>query len=293
MEPLQSPTADAVKPSQNRTIQNHLGEDVTVTNTDSLLLLCCLVSGLIDSTIYNGRNLSVMVMHASSDARTIDQPTAPSYRCKLVSRSIPLVPRMLWVSARGSLGHRTNKPYGWAKSLVSIVCFILGAFVFSRFCRYLNPMRRGTLVSSFLIQSTFILVTAAIIEAGVVDGSSPKVAQDIDWRQVIPIALLSFQSAGQMVGSRILNMSEIPTVVVTSVLCDFASDPRLTDPLRANAKRNRRLLGFFGILVGAVAGGWISNSAGQIQSVLWLAGGIKLLVTVSWMLWPRNQIMAV
>lgn len=99
MEQLQSPTADSVKPSKNRTIQNHLGEDVAVKNADSLLLLCCLVSGLIDSTIYNGRNLSVMVTHGSSDARTIDQPTALSYRCKLVSRSLPLVQHMLLVSA--------------------------------------------------------------------------------------------------------------------------------------------------------------------------------------------------
>lgn len=171
---------------------------------------------------------------------------------------------------------------------MSIVCFILGAFFFSRFCRYLSPLRRGTLVSSFLIQSTFVLVTAAIIEAGVVDGSTPRVSQDIDWRQLLPISLLSFQSAGQMVGSRILNISEIPTVVVTSVLCDFASDPKLTAPLCANAKRNRRALGFLGILVGAVAGGWISKAAGQIQSVLWLAGGIKFLISVSWMLWPQN-----
>lgn len=88
-------------------------------------------------------------------------------------------------------------------------------------------------------------------------------------------------------------MSEIPTVVVTSVLCDFASDPKLTDPLRANAKRNRRVLGFLGILVGAVAGGWISKSAGQIQSVLWLAGGMKLLITVSWLLWAREPSTAV
>ncbi|MCJ1427394.1 hypothetical protein MMC29_005297, partial [Sticta canariensis] len=194
----------------------------------------------------------------------------------------------IFVGSGGSLGHHTNKPYGWAKSLISIVCFILGAFFFSRFCRYLGALRRGTLVTSFLIQSTFILVTAAIIEAGVVDGFTPRVSQDIDWRQVIPITLLSFQSAGQMVGSRMLNMSEIPTVVVTSVLCDFASDPKLTDPLRSNAKRNRRMLGFLGILFGAVAGGWISKSAGQVQSVLWLAGGIKLLVTVSWMLWPEK-----
>lgn len=191
------------------------------------------------------------------------------------------------------MGHDTNKPYGWAKSLMSIVCFGLGALFFSRFCRYLSPLRRRTLVLSFLTQSTFILVTAAIIEGGVVDGSSPRVSQEVNWRQLIPIALLSFQSAGQMVGSRILNISEIPTVVVTSVLCDFASDPKLTDPLRANAKRNRRVLGFLGILVGAVAGGWIFKSAGQIQSVLWIAGGIKLLITLSWMLWPQNPCTAV
>ena len=83
-------------------------------------------------------------------------------------------------------------------------------------------------------------------------------------------------------------MSEIPTVVVTSVLCDFASDPKLADPLRSNVQRNRRMLGFLAILLGAVAGGWITKFAGQVQSVLWLAGGIKLLVTVSWMLWPEK-----
>lgn len=188
----------------------------------------------------------------------------------------------------GSTSHTTGKPYGWAKSLISIASFILGAFFFSRFCRYLRPLRRGTLVASFLIQSAFILITAAIIEGGLIDGSTARVSRDINWKEIIPIALLSFQSAGQMVGSRILNINEIPTVVLTSVLCDFASDPQLADSLRANAKRNRRALGFLGILAGAVAGGWISRAAGQIQSVLWLAGGIKVLITASWTLWPRK-----
>ena len=246
-----------------------------------------------------------------ADARMIYQPTVLLCRCKLVSHSLslhlmrsifrwscPSNPNFfkgntIFVGSGGALGHNTNKPYGWAKSVISIVCFTLGAFFFSRFCRYLIPLRRGTFVASFLIQSTFILVTAAIIQAGVVDGSTPRVSQNIDWSEAIPIALLSFQSSGQMVGSRILNLSEIPTVVVTSVLCDFASDPKLADPLRANAKRNRRVLGFLAILIGAVAGGWISRSAGQIQSVLWIAGGIKFLIAVSWMLWPRERSTAV
>ena len=188
----------------------------------------------------------------------------------------------------GSTSHTTNKPYGWAKSLISIVCFVFGAVFFSRFCRYLSALRRGTLVASFLIQSVFIFITAAVIQGSLIDGSTPRRTRDIDWKEVAPIALLSFQSAGQMVGSRILNIGEIPTVVLTSVLCDFASDPQLAEPLRVNVKRNRRVLGFFGILAGAVAGGWISSAAGQISSVLWLAGGIKILVAASWTLWPRK-----
>lgn len=174
------------------------------------------------------------------------------------------------------------------KSLTSIICFILGALFFSRFCRYFHPLRRGTLSASFLIQSLFILIATAIIEAGVINGAVPNLTghNDIDWKSEIPIALLSFQSAGQMVGSRILNLNEIPTVVVTSLLCDFASDPLIASPLQANARRNRRVLAFFGILCGAVAGGWISKATGEIQTVLWIAGGIKLLVAIAWTMWP-------
>lgn len=52
------PTADAVKLSTNGSLRSRLGENVSAQNADLLLLLCCLVSGLIDSTIYNGRNHS-------------------------------------------------------------------------------------------------------------------------------------------------------------------------------------------------------------------------------------------
>ena len=111
----------------------------------------------------------------------------------------------------------------------------------------------------------------------------------IHWLEEIPVAFLSFQSAGQIVCSRNLGLSEIPTVVITSVLCDFASDPKLLGPLSSNVKRNRRMLAFIGILVGAIAGGWVSKTTGGMQSALWIAGGIKMAVTVSWMLWPEKQ----
>lgn len=189
----------------------------------------------------------------------------------------------------GSNGRRTNKPYGWVKSLTSIACFILGALFFSRLIRLLGPLRRKTFIASFLLQSLFIFATATVIEAGVIQGTVNLIPDDIDWTQELAIALLSFQSAGQIVASRALSISEIPTVVVTSVLCDFASDPDIARPLTRNVKRNRRVLAFLGILVGAVTGGWLTRVTGRMQVALWVAGGIKMSVVAAWVFWPERS----
>ena len=166
---------------------------------------------------------------------------------------------------------------------------MLGSLLFARFCRVLGPLRRRTLTLSFLLQSAFIFAIAAIAQKAYVSGSVQMAGDRIHWIEELPVAFLSFQSAGQIVASRNLNLSEIPTVVITSVLCDFASDPKLLGPLAGNVKRNRRALAFVGILVGAVAGGWISKTTGGMQSALWIAGAIKMVVTVAWMLWPEKQ----
>lgn len=134
-----------------------------------------------------------------------------------------------------------------------------------------------------------MLITATIIEADLVQGGFDNISNDIDWKQEIAIGFLSFQAAGQIVGSRALSLSEIPTVVITSVLCDFASDPEIARPLTANVKRNRRALAFLGILAGAVAGGWLSRVTGQMQIALWVAGGIKVAVVVAWVCWPKTS----
>lgn len=189
----------------------------------------------------------------------------------------------------GASGQPTTKPYGWARSLTSIVCFILGSFFFSRFCRYLGPLKRGTLVASFLLQSAIVFFCGAIVQAKVVDGSVQQPGGEIQWLAEILIALLSFQSSGQMVGSRNLSLSEIPTIVVTSVLCDFASDPDLMSSLTRNAKRNRRFLAFLGILIGAIIGGWVAKVTEGLQTVIWIVGVIKVIVTVSWAFWPQKQ----
>jgi len=195
----------------------------------------------------------------------------------------------IFIGLGGSTGHTTNKPYGWAKSLISVGCFVLGSFFFSRFHRLLTPLRRSTLIASFLLQTIVIVITAALIQAEVIDGTLATIPSDIDWRQALPIALLSFQSAGQIVASRALSLSEIPSVVITSVLCDLVSDPQLLAGVPSNVKRNRRMLAFFGILAGAVAGGWLTSKTGKIQGALWVAGGLKAVVTAAWSAWPKKS----
>lgn len=139
------------------------------------------------------------------------------------------------------------------------------------------------------MQSVLIFVSAAIVEAGVVNGNLNTIHSDIKWKSEIPIAFLSFQSAGQIIGSRTLDLSEIPSVVLTSMLCDLASDPKLTSSWNDNVKRNRRALAFLGILIGAVTGGFIAEGSGKMQIVLWIAGGLKVVITGSWMLWPVKK----
>lgn len=144
---------------------------------------------------------------------------------------------------------------------------------------------RRTVFFSFVLQTACVVVAATIIQTGIVDGSYPSQRDpvDVDFVELVPIALLSFQAAGQIVNSRGLGVGEVPTVVITSLLCDLVSDERILDPLTKNVKRNRRAVAFVLTLLGAICGGWISKATGAVQPSLWFVAGIKAMVTLSWL----------
>lgn len=106
-----------------------------------------------------------------------------------------------------------------------------------------------------------------------------------------PIALLSFQAAGQIVASRVLGINEIPTVVITSLLADLFSDPLLAvmPIMTSNPKRNNRVMGFVLTLLSSIVGGWMLKGTGQVQPALWVVFGIKLLISLSWLGWKSKQ----
>ena len=133
-----------------------------------------------------------------------------------------------------------------------------------------------------------LILTACLVQSGVIAGlplHNLSTAEP-DWTQEVPIVLLSIQSAGQIVASRALGYNEIPTVVITSLLCDLMSDPKLF--LLRNEKRDRRIIAFVLTLVGAIAGGWITKGTGDIYAVLWIAAGIKLGIASAWMFWKEE-----
>lgn len=191
----------------------------------------------------------------------------------------------------GASGEPTSKPWGWLKSLVSIASFFIGSITFSIVTRRAGARRRGTLISSFMVQFLLLSVSVSLVETDLVPSATNASSSLTDSRllELIPICLLAFQSAGSITSSRALGFNEIPTVVLTSVYFDIASDPALGQmPLSMNAKRNRRIGGVIMLLAGAIGGGWLSRTNGGMQSALWLGAGLKLCIAALWWFWKSD-----
>ncbi|KAI2635258.1 DUF1275 domain protein [Xylaria nigripes] len=226
------------------------------------LLICCFVTGLTDGTLYNAYGTFVSMQTGNT----------------------------VFV-ALGTLG-QNNKPFGWACSLTSIGSFIIGCVTFSRFHALIGRGRqRRTVFISFLIQTIFVTLAATIIQCGLLDGRypSPRNPSDVNFTELVPIALLSFQAAGQIVNSRGLGVSEVPTVVITTLLCDLISDPNIFAPLSQNPKRNKRAVAFTLTLLGAIAGGAISKRTGFVQNSLWIVAALKLGITIFWLFCGKEE----
>ena len=181
---------------------------------------------------------------------------------------------------------------------------MLGAFCFSTFHRKLGFTRKATLVTSFLFQAAVTLVVAILVTTKVVSSHVSDSRRDdpeagvwiltmsrgINWKDLAPISLLSFQAAGQIVTSRALRHNDLPTAVVTSMLCDMMSDAQLlTGGVLENAKRNCRAASAVLLFLGAIVGGFLTRSWVGLAGVLYIAATLKTLMVIAWLLWPQAK----
>lgn len=105
-----------------------------------------------------------------------------------------------------------------------------------------------------------------------------------------PLALLAFGFGGQIVASRVLGFTEVPTNVLTSLYCDLLSDPGLVKAVGKNEKRDRRVVAIVMMLGGGVVGGWMQRTGAGMSGALWLAAGIKLVLAGAWLGWKSKEV---
>ncbi|KAL4820955.1 hypothetical protein BDW67DRAFT_75295 [Aspergillus spinulosporus] len=245
--------------SWQSSFSRHMKCNVDTHNTDIFLVMCGFVSGLVDGLSFNAWG---------------------SFSSMQTGNTVFI--------ALGVSGQPAYPAYLWAKSLIALTVFLIGNVIFIRVGRILGACRRSSLVLSFGVQTICILVAAFLVQLEVVDPKPEDPRAPIQWMQVLPISLLAFQAAGQITASRILKFDELPTVVLTTLLCDLLVDPELSAPLRTNGKRNRRIGGFVALFLGAMTAGGLSKVT-EMAASLWFAMGIKLIITVSWFVWKGER----
>ncbi|KIX09748.1 uncharacterized protein Z518_00829 [Rhinocladiella mackenziei CBS 650.93] len=269
-----SPDAEFPRPTLpwSTRLVSRFTSDVDPRWADIILIGCFFVAGIVDGVAFN------------------------TYTCFVSMQTGNTIFAGLGVS---DLPSDTPK-HTWVKSLVAILSFCQGAFFFSRFHRYLGPLKRWVITASFLIQTTLMIITALLISTGVAAKTEPELASTPDgrgtfaWVELCPIALLAFQSAGQIVASRVLKYNSMPTVVLTSLYCDLMSDPNLlTAGLFEDPDRNRRAVSAVILFVGATIGGALTKTSVSYSGALWIATGIKGSMVLAWTLWrpktPQRQ----
>jgi hypothetical protein len=152
------------------------------------------------------------------------------------------------------------------------------------------------LALSFLIQGGFIAVSAILVKRGTSSGSPPSEGDPsistipanpgFPWIDLVPIGLLSFQAAGKVIASRILEYTGLPCVVLTTLYSDLISDPGLfTAGLYSNVQRNRRAGGAALYFVGAVVGGVAASTPMGFSGGLWMAAVMHFVIMGFWMSW--------
>ncbi|KAK3355594.1 hypothetical protein B0H65DRAFT_452502 [Neurospora tetraspora] len=245
-------TPALTKPPSGRW-RRHLTTDIDRTHADLVLIICYLITGLLDSS-------SISIWGSFVSMQTGNT---------------------VYIGLGLAAPHESTR---WIKSGTSLLAFCLGSFLFSRFHRFFSPKRRWVLCVSFAVQFAFTIAAAAIVTVT----GKPKDSDATEWHVLLPIALLAFQSCGQAVTSRALKYNALTSVVLTSVLCDLFMDADLFNFKVHNRERNQRVGAPVFLFLGALFGGFFAHTSFGVAGALWMAAGLKLVVIVLWLVWPAK-----
>lgn len=240
------------KASSSHRFKRYMTAKIDPKHGDLVLLVCFLVTGLLDSSAVNVWGAFVSMQTGNS-----------------IYLGLGVV--------------RPSSSTRWIRSLVSIGAFCFGAFCFSRFHRAFGPKTRWVLVVSFAVQ-LLMIITAALVET-----FAPLEDSSVDWKIIIPLGITAFQSSGQAVVSRALEFNSMTSVVLTSSYVDLFSDPNLFSGITQDAERNRKVVAILLLVLGAVFGGLFAHSDFGIAGAMWMAAVVKAGIVVAWLFWREEK----
>jgi Protein of unknown function (DUF1275) len=301
--------------SYSPTLMDYFNEEVAGARTSLYLLVSFFTSGLIDSVSFNA--WSCFVGMQTGKKRHYQCLTRCVKAIRMAGNTI--------FAALGFSGQPSNvHPNAYLKSITSIFAFCLGTLFFSAFHRLpcwsdpnLTPSRRRfVLIGSFTIQTIFIIVAGILIQLGLVSNrpsvagafssgnhlsSLPNPEEEDNYKDLIAIAILAFQSSGPVFFSRVLGVIELPTIVLSTLYCDFMADLyRLPTSLRnktswktffRNDERRqfRRLGSILMLFSGGLVGGFMFRSKAGMAGAIWLAAALKGSLVVGWAFWKSEK----
>ncbi|RMD40779.1 hypothetical protein DV735_g4322, partial [Chaetothyriales sp. CBS 134920] len=268
-------------------------QELDITYMGLVMVMCFFISGLIDSVAFN------------------------SWSCFVGMQTGNTVFAGLGISGQPKSSHTQQ----WIKSLVSIGSFCLGTLFFNAIHRWPtglgkkpSSLRRSLFVASFLVQTAMVVIAAVLVSLGLVS-SRPFVAGEfssgsyrgvllagVNYLDLCPIALLAFQSAGQVCLSRVLSVIELPSIVLSTLFHDFTADlyevreawrksSSVQDFITVHWRRQeKRLAALVLFLVGAIVGGEMYRSAAGMVGALWLAAGLKATIVLIFLFWRKDDV---
>lgn len=240
-------------PAPRRAVSKFLREEIDTRRGDLLLLICYIITGLLDSS-------AVFIWGSFVSMQTGN-------------------------TVYFGLGLVGTDDDRWIKSGVSICGFCLGSLFFSTFHRFFSPRLRWVITVSFFIQMLCITVAASIVTI-----YRPTRDAPLSWLILVPVALVAFQSSGQAVASRVLKYNGLTSVVLTSIYCDlFSHEDFLSFRIFRNAEELRRLGAVVCLLVGVVLGGLWAHSSIGMMGALWMATILKGFIILAWLLWKGKN----
>ncbi len=306
---------------RRKTVGGYVADELDHRCMSLMIVFCFFVSGLIDSVSFN--TWSVFVNMQTGNGQSEYQIGLQlTNGCLQTGNTIFAA---LGISGQPAASHNQQ----WAKSLTAIGSACAGALFFSFLHRMPNlskpsySHRRWLLFICFFLQSIFIISAGLLAHLGVVSdqaavsgrfssGSSldskgtlrPASLQNLpsaNYRDLTAIALLGFQSGGQVCLPRVAGLAELPTNAVSSIYHFFMHDLYSVPKWYKDSQTWKefwinvrvevlRFCAIAGLFLGGIVGGEIFRSSAGLTGALWLAAALKVAISIAWLFWPAVKI---